>query len=601
MQILTAIARQTVGEKTRRNPPLARWPAFLENTGSGTPSCNSRPLLIITRKHHLVLLAAVTLLAALARFYQALESLWIDELHTAWVAAGDLYDVAPRARIGNQSPPYFYLTWAVSGLLGMNEVSLRLPSLVAGTALVPLVYWLVYGWTTSRGAALLAAVLAAVDRDLIYFAQEARPYALVQLVAVAQILAFWQLTAASTASAKVKGGSWGARQAGLRAVFSLGTALLIGLHYTAALLVAAELAYFIFLAWRRKGTAAYFWYDIAFDLLVAAVFCLPIRTHLTEVFGRRHLWRQFVGVYPTWSMIRLAGIYLGLPLIVLSLVVAIRKIAGRTPSLGRIDGRAAALCVCWLAVPVGLAWVSTYFDLARLFFPRYLIASALALPAGAGIALAMLPNRLSQALFALAVVGASIGSSGMIEQLREDGRLHADRDEDWRGAVAFIAAESDGKPVPVLLAANLIEDELLEDSPSEELVDYCRFPLSGLYRLDRDERRIIPSGSGLSEAEEAAILEAREWWIVTRGKPAVIEAILANAEREDTNQRLAQTLVSMQVESRRSFGNVHVARVRVIPVRQLTGPGTTVLSRVRSERGQRVFGRLLGGVGPILD
>src|SRR4051812_8328797 len=69
------------------------------------------------------------------------ESLWLDELHPGWVVKGEWGDVAPRAQIGNQSPLWLYAVKVVTTLRGESEFTLRLLSLLAGTALMPTAFW----------------------------------------------------------------------------------------------------------------------------------------------------------------------------------------------------------------------------------------------------------------------------------------------------------------------------------------------------------------------------------------------------------------------------------------------------------------------------
>src|SRR6478752_5310680 len=129
------------------------------------------------------LLAAfvLTLAAAALRLWQARESLWLDELHTAWCAEGALGEVTSRAAIGNQSPFFFWLEWLLIWVMGPSELSLRLPSILAGSLLPVAVFWLAARWASS-GAGLLAAGLVAIDPQTIFYATEARPSALVQLL-----------------------------------------------------------------------------------------------------------------------------------------------------------------------------------------------------------------------------------------------------------------------------------------------------------------------------------------------------------------------------------------------------------------------------------
>ena len=69
-----------------------------------------------------VVLAVLVLVGAALRVWQARESLWLDELHTAWCALGSLAEVAPRAMIGNQSPLFFWFEWLLVQGFGPSEL-----------------------------------------------------------------------------------------------------------------------------------------------------------------------------------------------------------------------------------------------------------------------------------------------------------------------------------------------------------------------------------------------------------------------------------------------------------------------------------------------
>src|SRR4029078_9783321 len=80
----------------------------------------------------LIAAIAISLVAAALRIQPLGESLWLDELHTAWCAVGPLDEVAQRAASGNQAPLFFWLEWFLFGVLGPAEISLRLMSLLSG-------------------------------------------------------------------------------------------------------------------------------------------------------------------------------------------------------------------------------------------------------------------------------------------------------------------------------------------------------------------------------------------------------------------------------------------------------------------------------------
>src|SRR5262245_50730431 len=81
------------------------------------------------------------------RVWQLGESLWLDELHTAWCVTTGWSEIAERALIGNQSPLYFYVPRLATSLLGTTEWTLRLPSLLAGMLLLAVIGGLVWSWT----------------------------------------------------------------------------------------------------------------------------------------------------------------------------------------------------------------------------------------------------------------------------------------------------------------------------------------------------------------------------------------------------------------------------------------------------------------------
>ena len=137
-----------------------------------------------------VLALAIVLLSAGLRFFRIeYQSYWHDEgnsLHLAGEPAG----VIIRSAAADIHPPAYYLTlrlWRAG--LGETEFALRSLSALAGVVLVALVYRLgrqFYGPT----AALAAAALAASHPFLIYYAQEARMYALAATLGAASFLAW---------------------------------------------------------------------------------------------------------------------------------------------------------------------------------------------------------------------------------------------------------------------------------------------------------------------------------------------------------------------------------------------------------------------------
>ena len=80
------------------------------------------------------------------------------------------------------------MLWTTTRLLGTSELAVRLPSILAGVALVPLLF-LAGSLLYSRRVGWVAALLAVPAPLLVWYAQEARMYALFMALAVGAICA----------------------------------------------------------------------------------------------------------------------------------------------------------------------------------------------------------------------------------------------------------------------------------------------------------------------------------------------------------------------------------------------------------------------------
>jgi mannosyltransferase len=137
-------------------------------------------------------LALLTALAAALRFATLdLQSFHHDEVITAArVIPGSFSEMLHAVKGSESNPPLYYvLAWGWAKAFGTGEVGLRSLSALVGTATVLLAY-AVGAELASRRAGLIAAALAAVNPMLIWYAQEARSYALLVFFCAASLLFF---------------------------------------------------------------------------------------------------------------------------------------------------------------------------------------------------------------------------------------------------------------------------------------------------------------------------------------------------------------------------------------------------------------------------
>ncbi|MEN8183516.1 MAG: glycosyltransferase family 39 protein, partial [Myxococcota bacterium] len=133
-------------------------------------------------------LPAVVVLATLAGLGLRLAtlpdfSIGGDELWTLkWIQLPP-GEILTQFRSGLTMHLYLLLLKAWSSLFGSSPAVLKVPSLVAGVASIPVLYWFGRRWT-DEGAAQLAATLAAISPVLIFSSRFARTYAMLTLVAL---------------------------------------------------------------------------------------------------------------------------------------------------------------------------------------------------------------------------------------------------------------------------------------------------------------------------------------------------------------------------------------------------------------------------------
>jgi mannosyltransferase len=454
-------------------------------------------------------LGAVVLLAAAIRVWIATESLWLDELHTAWVAMGPLGDVVARAAAGNQPPLFYWIEWVVVRSVGANELGVRLISLIAGSLLPAAIYVLGLRWTRSPWVALLAALVAALDPQSIRSGTEARPYALIELLAVGHVGVVHAL--ADRASRP------------LRLAFVAGAVLLFNLHYLTVLLIATEVVWLAFtLFWRRaeQRPGRYSARAFVVDLSTLAVVCALALPHLRAIYSRRDNWHLFIELLPPWDIVTIAPWQgASLTLLIGALVAGWFGAAASTSDDGRVSVGAIALTVAWLVVPATLAWIVSAADIARVFFPRYLRPSAPAAFLLLAIALSLVPNRRVRTGVAALIAIVAIHKSHL---LSSNPRGQLGRNEDWRARIAKFEEQYRSYPYPVVFKSNLVECTNVHESRDPLLHDYCLFPITSLYPLEIDRRHLVPYGRTDPNLDRIAALRGGAW-IVERSGPMNME------------------------------------------------------------------------------
>lgn len=440
-----------------------------------------------------VSLGGVLRLATLGR-----QSLWLDEASSYWIADRPWMDIVAYLPTNDPHPPLYYLVLQPMIALGGGEWLLRLPSALASIAGIGLFYALgaeLFDRQTGR----LAAFVLAISPLHIWYAQEARMYALVAaltlaaalfaaralrtnhpadwiLLALCQGLALWTNTAAI----------W----------FTLAL-------NAAALPMAARL-------WRSRR----FWPWLAAQALAVALYLPWLPAFLQQMHGKATWIPPATLTVLARTLADFAGGYerpgieaaLALPALLAGLAVGLRRLVREVPA----EPMRYLLIGCWLCVPVGLAFllsqpyvriplVSLIFEPGRsLFLTRNLIVATF--PLYILLARSLL---LSGPVLLAGILAALVALNGVAYL----GNALPERKEDYRAAARVVADRKAAGDL-IVFAPPYLELPFAyydDDRPASR-----RLPIETL-----KDGVIAEAGGRIYAAPAAALDDHRRVWLIT--------------------------------------------------------------------------------------
>jgi uncharacterized membrane protein len=189
-------------------------------------------------RHRTWVIVGGLIAAALVVRLLLVRGIWVDEAISIHQAQMSLPDMLDNLRDTDRHPPLHYLLlWGTVRLFGDGELAVRLPSIIAGAALVPALF-LCGRELFDRRTGLVAAGLAACAPLAIWYAQEARMYSLFMLFAA---LALW---------AQIMVLRDGRRRYWI--AYAGFTIALLYTHYFGLIPIAIQQLIFAFAAWKRS-------------------------------------------------------------------------------------------------------------------------------------------------------------------------------------------------------------------------------------------------------------------------------------------------------------------------------------------------------------
>ena len=189
----------------------------------------------MTRPVPLALIGACTVGFATRLFVP--RGLWLDEATSVNQARMPFGAMIQNLRMTDVHPPlYFSVLWVAVRWLGSGETAVRLPSIIAGTLVIPVLY-LLGREAYDRRTGAVAAAAGAVSPIMVWYSQEARMYALLMLFGV---IAMW-------AQVRIvrRGGRWP------WVVYALASIAMVWTQYFGMLQVVVQQLAFVAIIWSR--------------------------------------------------------------------------------------------------------------------------------------------------------------------------------------------------------------------------------------------------------------------------------------------------------------------------------------------------------------
>ncbi|MFP5488263.1 MAG: glycosyltransferase family 39 protein, partial [Acidimicrobiia bacterium] len=221
----------------------------------------------------LLALVALCIVATVLRLASP-RGLWVDEAISVRQAQLPFGEMLADLRVTDVHPPLHHaLLWITVRVAGTSELAVRLPSLLAGVALVPALLWtgrVIY----DRRTGWLAAGFATIAPFLVWYSQEARMYTMFMLFATVAV------------GAQVQAIRLGRRRDWL--LYAASTAAMLWTQYFALLPIAVQQLAFVVVAIARRrdgdGTGRRFARGWIASLGIVVALALPLLTIVHEQF-----------------------------------------------------------------------------------------------------------------------------------------------------------------------------------------------------------------------------------------------------------------------------------------------------------------------------
>ena len=171
--------------------------------------------------------------------YVSHQSLAGDEPFSVYFSQFDVATIISELSKGNNPPLYEIFLHIWTNIFGISELAVRFPSVVFSSLTVYFIYQICRKFFSTR-AAVLAAVLFTLSNYEMYFAHEARVYALFMLLATVSMFQFMKLLISERSKMNI-------------AIYIVTNVLLLYSHFFSWFVLFIQACIVIALYWNKKG------------------------------------------------------------------------------------------------------------------------------------------------------------------------------------------------------------------------------------------------------------------------------------------------------------------------------------------------------------
>lgn len=401
--------------------------------------------------------------------------LWLDEYGTWWVVSAPTWTETAKRAIDfqGQSPFYFLIVKVFNTLFTEGAFQLRLPSVLFGILTLLVTLRLARQIFRDRDTVLASLAVFSINEPLIWFSQNARPYALALFLALLSISLYLDFLKSSRFLQGV--------------LYAVPTALLIYAHFLFGFLILFQVLY----AAIRFGWCSLLSKTWLLAFAWISLLCLPLSGQIIHLYARRQTldWIPHIvqsiqasslarSLADPWALIMSTAVLL---------IIGIKPINLRESPTREILG----FLVSWLSIPLlGIGLVAKAIGVS-FFEPRYIL---FVYPSGFFLwTWLLLHSKRTDRLrwLPLSVFLATTFAVSLAPNLAETGTFRHSEKLGWADAANTLMAEGRAGDLVIFYSA-FIEADLFASRPNDTyLLSYVGWPL--IAHLDSKHSFILAS------------------------------------------------------------------------------------------------------------